>query len=319
MNKTVDLCDALLTRPLNSLDSSFPRRRESSVKTGLPPTRERRYLRAGLIIGFCLLLVNGINAAHAAIPTAGALYVHTDAQGAWTRPIPYEVGQDAKNADIPLAYAGDTLTRSSVMTFSNGAAAHGYAEARFGVLKAYGDAAFPNDYGYGYIDGKGDASFVDFIPLLGPVGSIYNYTATFKVSGTHSIPDFEIGGHFSANAVARVRISNDTQTFDWYPNWSSSDAESTHTFTNSFSITKAHEDAYLIVSGFLLAESYVSGSSKYRYAETNYHHTGVFELASSNGGNTTGVSGANYAPVPLPAAWGLFAVGLGVLLRKRGA
>ena len=45
----------LLTRPLNSLDSSFPRRQESSIAVGLPHlcprgyARERQYLRAGLI------------------------------------------------------------------------------------------------------------------------------------------------------------------------------------------------------------------------------------------------------------------------------
>jgi aminoglycoside phosphotransferase len=40
----------LLTRPLNSLESSLPRKRESNITAGLPPSRERRYLRAGLIM-----------------------------------------------------------------------------------------------------------------------------------------------------------------------------------------------------------------------------------------------------------------------------
>lgn len=268
----------------------------------------------------CLLLMLGsvFLASAQAAPLAGALYVNTDAQGAWTRPNPYEVGQDAKNASIASAYVGDVLTRSSVMAFSNGARANGFAEARFGSLKAYGDAAFPNDYGYGYINGVGDAQFTDYIPLLGAVGTTYNYSATFAVSGSHTTPGFEIGGHFSAGAAATARISNDTRTFDWFPNWSSTDIDPTHTFSTNFTITKTHEDAYLIISGRLYAAAYVAGASQYRYGEAAYQHTGIFNLVSNNGGNTTGVSGFNYAPVPLPSALPLFALGLLALLKKRG-
>lgn len=43
----------LLTRPLNSLWSSFPRKLRSNVTTGLPTARERRYLSAGIIIPLC--------------------------------------------------------------------------------------------------------------------------------------------------------------------------------------------------------------------------------------------------------------------------
>lgn len=39
----------LLIKPLNTLHSSFPCKRESIASTGLPLSRERRYLRAGLL------------------------------------------------------------------------------------------------------------------------------------------------------------------------------------------------------------------------------------------------------------------------------
>lgn len=40
----------LFAKPLNTLILSFKRKPESSVETGLPPARERRYLGTGLVI-----------------------------------------------------------------------------------------------------------------------------------------------------------------------------------------------------------------------------------------------------------------------------
>ncbi|MBS0264467.1 MAG: hypothetical protein JSS02_21205 [Planctomycetes bacterium] len=284
----------------------------------------RQFHRTRDRLGFLGLVCSALTlvcAGSAPAARAGQILVNSDAHGYFDGP-PREVGYDSDNFSDDLAGTASVLTADSTMSFTNGAKATASSKAAIGTLRAMGTASFPSAYGQGYITGSSSASFTEFVPLSGGVGTKFTYKLTMNVDGLHTVPGFEVGGTFSADVVASVRLSDNFGNYDSYTTWTATDTQQGTILTAFLSGQISSVSQHLIYTGTLSVGAYVSGSSAYRSAVSNYQNTAHFYLdAVTPGANTVGESGYNFASpsavVPEPRSWLLLAVGVALLLARR--
>ncbi len=202
----------------------------------------------------------------------------------------------------------------------------GHADARFrgqvGLLQAYAAASNPyccDTQGHvltnGYSNATVQGRFYDTVLVTGAglaVGTPVSYRVDFDISGSITQPNFELGGAFSADGLAEVRL-RDLSTFEEVSlSW-----DANRHATGRWSLTLATQVGHSLgLSGMLYAGAYVGSYARLsRSAVADFGSSAHYSLTPSVAGlNTVGASGHDFlAPVPEPATWAGLLVGLAVL------
>jgi len=202
----------------------------------------------------------------------------------------------------------------------------GHADARFrgqvGLLQAYAAASNPyccDAQGHlvtnGYSNATVQGRFYDTVLVTGAglaIGTPVSYRVDFDISGSISQPSFELGGAYSADGLAEVRLRDLSTSEEVSLSW-----DANRHATGRWSLTLATQvGRSLGLSGMLYAGAYVGSFARLsRSAEADFYSSAHYSLAPSVAGlNTLGASGHDYlAPVPEPAAWAGLLAGLALL------
>jgi len=194
---------------------------------------------------------------------------------------------------------------SAACSLSTGGYMNSTAAGAIGVLRAsaftfevYGTDSHGNLVANGYVAGAGKAEFVDTILISNPSlanGQPVSYTATFEVSGSHSVPDrSQDEGLYSAIAVANLSLEDGFNTAN-APRWYSPD----HTEQSIRMVVTL--DTFigrtLTLRASLETDTYINAVTQTaRTASSDYTSDGAVTLSVSEPGtNLVGVSGHNFA------------------------
>ncbi|MBP6899812.1 MAG: hypothetical protein KBC73_06990 [Burkholderiaceae bacterium] len=251
-----------------------------------------------------------------------------------TQPVPGLGGTDHHDVDLLNQPSATQLQRLD----SFASTVHGSATARFlgriGLLKAYAasDYAYCCSGGftlqYGYADATVQARFYDELRVQGAGladGTPVSYRLELHLSGTLSQPGFEIGGRYSADALAEAGLRDLSSGAQASLSWDAR-RQSTGVYELRLDTVVGHT---LAISGMLYAGTYVAaGALVARSAEVDFYHSAGYVLVPSVPGlNTLSASGHDFAvsAVPEPGRWMLLLAGALLLLpvvrsrpRRRG-
>ncbi|MEK8048885.1 PEP-CTERM sorting domain-containing protein [Ideonella sp. DXS22W] len=252
---------------------------------------------------------------------------HARAHAVTTYPVPGLGGTD--NQDIDLLNQPGATQLQALDSFAS--TAHGSATARLlgriGLLKAYA----ASDYAYccsggvtvqdGYADGTAELRFYDEVLVQGAglaAGTPVRYRLDLRLDGTVSSPNFEIGGRYSADAIAEARLRDVSSGAAVSLHWDARN-QATGVFSLTLDTTVGHT---LAIDGMLYAGTYVAAGARVaRSAEVDFYHSAGYRLAPSVAGlNTLGASGYDFATaVPEPGTWALMLGGVALgALRQAG-
>lgn len=201
--------------------------------------------------------------------------------------------------------------------------ADGTATARLaghiGLLKAYA----ASDYAAccaggtmlrnGYADGTAEVRFYDEVLVQGAglaEGTPVSYRLDVRIDGTLSHPRFEVGGAYSADALAQASVVDLSSGAAARLSWDAS-RQDTGLYSLNINTQVGHS---LALSGMLYAGTYVAATATVaRSAEVDFYHSAGYSLAPSVAGlNTAGASGYDFSAsaVPEPGIWALMLLGL---------
>jgi hypothetical protein len=245
-----------------------------------------------------------------------------------TQPVPGLGGTDS--LDLNLLNQPGAAQLQALDTFAS--TAHGSATARLlariGLLKAYA----ASDYAYccsggvtvqdGYADGTVEARFYDEVLVQGAglaAGTPVRYRLDLHLAGTVSSPSFEIGGRYSADALAEAGLRDLSSGAATRLRWDARN-QATGVFSLTLDTVVGHT---LAINGMLYAGTYVAAGARVaRSAEVDFYHSAGYTLAPSVAGlSTLGASGHDFATaVPEPGTWALMlgGVALGALRGTAG-
>lgn len=205
--------------------------------------------------------------------------------------------------------AGPQLTSFNLVhgdgSVSTGGNFHATAGGLIGLLQVYafayetyGTDGAGHTVASGYSTSSGNAFFSDSIVASAPGaanGTPITYTASFKVSGTHSVPDSGDFGGYECYLSAHMSLSDNVNSSDT-PNWySPAHTEQSTTLIVSLNTLIGRT---IRVSAQMQNEAYVSSNAQTaRSAVSDYTGAGSVTLSASlPGANLIGASGHNFGP-----------------------
>jgi hypothetical protein len=201
------------------------------------------------------------------------------------------------NNTTPAAMLQPTTLTAQAST-PNGGFALSKVTGSAGVLKVFSQAGYPLTNEGSYATANNQLNVLEHLTVTSgslPIGTPVLLSFSMAITGTHSVPGFQVGGSYQAVATATMTANdNGVGGGAFFVSYNSNNQPASTTLFAQLSTKVGNQITLQYAMGAL---AYVGGSATVaREALVDYAHTGLFGVQSNNPLVTvTSQSGFNYS------------------------